>query len=383
MAHGYTPGLRVTERALLRKRRHLPLPGRVHVGVGDRVAADQLVAATELPGNVTNLNVAHELSCTPADVPDYLTVIVGEPVQVGQTIAETKALWGLFHSVAATPVSGTVETISEVTGQVLIRAEPIRVQIDAYLDGTVIEVEGDEAVTVEARAALLQGILGIGGEAHGNLKLLTDSPDAVLEPGLIDDSCAGCVLVGGSRVTLEALQSAAEVGAAGVVVGGIHGTDLNEFLGEQLGVAITGQEDVGTTLVLTEGFGEIAMAGRSWELLAARNGHRTSINGATQIRAGVIRPEVIIPLADASAGEVQAGGSAGLLEVGARLRAIREPFFGRLGRCTTLPVEPVTLASETQVRVLEVEFDDGARAIRRSPCSLSSSSPCRLSSRDV
>lgn len=362
MAHGYTPGLRVTERALLRKRRHLPLPGRVHVQVGDRVAADQLVAATELPGNVTNLNVAHELSCTPADVPDYLTVIVGEPVQVGQTIAETRALWGLFHSVAATPVSGTVETISEVTGQVLIRAEPIRVQIDAYLDGTVIEVEGDEAVTVEARAALLQGILGVGGEAHGNLKLLAESPDAVLEPGLIDDSCAGCVLVGGSRVTLGALQSAAEVGAAGVVVGGIHGTDLNEFLGQPLGVAITGQEDVGTTLVLTEGFGEIAMAGRSWELLAARNGQRASINGATQIRAGVIRPEVIIPEPEATWEADEADASVGL-EPGGQVRLIRAPYFGRLAVVTDLPEQLQQIETEAHVRVLRARLEDTGEEI--------------------
>jgi len=362
LAHGYTPGLRVTERALLRKRRHLPLPGRVHVQVGDRVAADQLVAATELPGNVTNLNVAHELSCTPADVPDYLTVIVGEPVQVGQTIAETRALWGLFHSVAATPVSGTVETISEVTGQVLIRAEPIRVQIDAYLDGTVIEVEGDEAVTVEARAALLQGILGVGGEAHGNLKLLAESPDAVLEPGLIDDSCAGCVLVGGSRVTLGALQSAAEVGAAGVVVGGIHGTDLNEFLGQPLGVAITGQEDVGTTLVLTEGFGEIAMAGRSWELLAARNGQRASINGATQIRAGVIRPEVIIPEPEATWEADEADASVGL-EPGGQVRLIRAPYFGRLAVVTDLPEQLQQIETEAHVRVLRARLEDTGEEI--------------------
>ena len=357
MAHGYTPGLRVTDRALIRRRRHLPLPGKLHVQVGDPVTADQLVASTELPGNVMNLNIAHELGCTPADVPDYLVVALGDAVQAGQVIAETRALWGLFHSIATTPATGTVETISEVTGQVLIRGEPIRVEMDAYLDGTVVEVEGHEAVTVEARGALLQGILGVGGEAHGDLKLMVNSPAAVMAPDAIDQSCSGRVLVGGSLVTLEALRAAVAAGAAGVIVGGIHDTDLDEFLGEPLGVAITGQEEVGLTLILTEGFGRTPMAGRSYELLAARDGRRASINGATQIRAGVIRPEVIVPEPEAAWQPEQADASVGL-EPGSQIRLIREPYFGRLATVTALPEELQQIETEARVRVLRARLAD-------------------------
>jgi hypothetical protein len=70
---------------------------------------------------------------------------------------------------------------------------------------------------------------------------------------------------------------------------------LSEILGYDLGVAITGSEDIPTTIVCTEGFGQIGMAGRSFDLLKELNGRRASISGATQIRAGVIRPEVIVP----------------------------------------------------------------------------------------
>ena len=67
------------------------------------------------------------------------------------------------------------------------------------------------------------------------------------------------------------------------------------FFGYDLGVAITGSEEIGITLVITEGFGKIPMAQRTFELLKSRTGAKTSINGATQIRAGVVRPEIIIP----------------------------------------------------------------------------------------
>ena len=44
MAHSYTPGLRVTPRATLRRERRLPLRGHVLVQAGDRVEADTVVA---------------------------------------------------------------------------------------------------------------------------------------------------------------------------------------------------------------------------------------------------------------------------------------------------------------------------------------------------
>ena len=43
-------------------------------------------------------------------------------------------------------------------------------------------------------------------------------------------------------------------------------------------------------------FGKINMGSRTFDLLKEHDGHFVSVNGATQIRAGVIRPEIVIPL---------------------------------------------------------------------------------------
>ena len=96
-------------------------------------------------------------------------------------------------------------------------------------------------------------------------------------------------------MTHEAINKAHDVGVLGIVGGGINDQDLKVILGYDLGVAITGNE-VGPTLVVTEGFGDISMGERTFDLLCSHEGRKASINGATQIRAGVIRPEVIIPL---------------------------------------------------------------------------------------
>ncbi|MFP4249935.1 MAG: hypothetical protein ACLFU7_09775 [Armatimonadota bacterium] len=354
--HGYTPGLRITDRALIRRLRRLPLPGQIHVSEGDEVKAEQLVGSTHLPGNVVTVNVAHELSMTPDDVPDYLLVEEGDEVEMREVIAESKSFWGLFHAIARSPIAGTVETISDVTGQVLVRGEPIAVEIDAYIDGTVVEVHGDEAVVVEARGALAQGILGVGGEAHGRLRVLCDSPEQQCTAELISDDCQDCILVGGGRVTLDALAAAREAGVAAVVSGAIDDRDLDQFMGEPLGVAITGQEDLGLSLVLTEGFGETPMRAQTFELLAERDGRRASVNGTTQIRAGVIRPEVVVPERGAT-WEAQDEAQTVGLAVGSPVRLIRPPTFGELAEIVELPEEPMEIATEARVRVARVRLE--------------------------
>ena len=120
------------------------------------------------------------------------------------------------------------------------------------------------------------------------------------------------------------MARAKEMGVAGLVVGGIHDKDLRALLGYDLGVAITGTEQVGFTLILTEGFGTIPMAAKTFSLLSAHAGQQASISGATQIRAGVIRPEIIIPKgAGASGGH----GAATVPDVRAFRSAIRFASF--------------------------------------------------------
>src|SRR6185503_5321306 len=121
------------------------------------------------------------------------------------------------------------------------------------------------------------------------------APDEELTAARLSAEQKGAVVVGGSYVSYETLMRARELGIAAVVVGGFDDGGLKRLLGRDLGVAITGAEDLGMTLVLTEGFGRIRMADRTWKLLGTHEGHRASVSGATQIRAGVMRPEIVIP----------------------------------------------------------------------------------------
>jgi hypothetical protein len=366
LAHAYTPGLRVSKQTEVRKERRLPLNGEVLVKVGDRVTAETVVAHTQLPGNVQTINVANKLSLLPEDIHGHMIHKVGDWVEEGDIIAESKSFFGLFKSQCRMPVGGTIESVSNITGQVIIREKAIPVEVNAYIDGDIVEVYENEGVLVKCRATFVQGIFGIGGEAVGELDTAVATPDEVLTADRLNASHKGKILVVGSLVTIEVLNRAREIGVKALIAGGIGDADLRTILGYDLGVAITGSEEIGLTVVVTEGFGQMTMAKRTFDLLTARKGMKTSISGATQIRAGVIRPEVVIPLGGPGQSlDEKAGGetpSSGLV-VGIAVRAIREPYFGRIGKVESLPPELQKLETEAKVRVLTVEFESGEIAV--------------------
>ena len=359
MAHAYTPGLRVTRQTTIRKQRRLPIAGDVLVEVGATVRAETVVARAELPGDVETVNVVNLLAVSAADLARYMLKAEGDAVAKDEVIAQTKPFLRFLKSSARSPIDGTIETISRVTGQVLVRAAPQPVEVKAYVDGTVVEVLPGEGVTIETSGAFIQGILGIGGQVTGDIVLAAETADATITPADITDDMADKIIVAGSLLTSETYQRAAAVGAAAVICGGFHDDDLRDLLDYDLGVAITGHEDIRPILIITEGFGTIPMAGATFDLLASHVGRRASANGATQIRAGVLRPEVIIPSDGASGGQVAEQSVAVGLMAGTQVRIIREPGFGRLGTVKRLPPGIETVESEAKVRVVEIEFPDG------------------------
>jgi hypothetical protein len=363
VAHAYTPGLRVTGWTKIQKERRLPLSGEVMVKKGDRVRAEQVVARTELPGNVQPVKAASILGQHQQDLLEYMTKKEGEGVGKGEVIATSKSFFGLFKSHCTSPCEGTIESISTVTGQVIIREPPIPVEVEAYIDGQVIEVIPKQGVIVETEGAFIQGIFGIGGETHGVIHMAVKSPDEELTERHLEGEVKGKVLVGGSLVTQAVLRKACERGVRAIVVGGMDADDLRSFLGYDLGVAITGSEQLGITLVTTEGFGRMAMAGRTFELLGHFEGRPCSVNGATQIRAGVMRPEIVVPLAQTDLAREKSFSMSAGLQVGSPVRVIRAPHFGRLGEVTDLPPELQVVESGAKVRILKVRFLDGSEDV--------------------
>jgi hypothetical protein len=363
MAQAFTPGLKVTQETIIKKKRILPLKGEVLVKEGDKVSYDQVVAKTDLPGNVIPINIANHLGVAANEVRECMLKKEGEKVEKGEKIALYTSFFGLFKNYSVSPITGTIENISDVTGQVLLREPPIPIEVRAYIDGIVTEIYPREGCQVETMGAFIQGIFGLSGERSGEIAVVADSPKTELTADMIKPEHKGKILVGGSLIRLNAIKKAQQAGVSAVVVGGVDDKDLRALLGHDIGVAITGHEKIGFTLIATEGFGEMYMAQRTFELLKANEGKWASVNGATQIRAGVMRPEIIIPV-DKSFDKKAASDEEGRgLLVGDPIRIIREPLFGELGTITEMVPELHKMESETMVRVFRVKLSDGKERI--------------------
>ncbi len=362
MAHAYTPGLKVINKTVVHKTRRLPLKGDVTVEKGTEVKAEEIVATTNLPGNVVPVNLANMLNIDASEIPELLIKKPGDAIKKDELIAETSGIFGMFKTKAISPATGTLESVSKITGQAIIREAPIPVSVLAYVDGKVTDIIEDEGVEISTAASFIQGIFGIGGERRGEIKVLTEDINTSITEEMITEDCKGKVLVGGSFLSLKAFKKAERLGAIGVVVGGFNYSDIKKIVGYDIGVAITGQEDINTTLIVTEGFGEVHMAEQTFKLLASHEGKMASINGATQIRAGVIRPEIIIPLGGSTKIKDEAAELFGM-DKGAEVRVIRAPYFGMLGEVTDLPHELQRLESGSLARVAKVKLHESKKEV--------------------
>jgi hypothetical protein len=109
------------------------------------------------------------------------------------------------------------------------------------------------------------------------------------------------------------------------------------------------------------------MSSKTFALLKEFNNKPVSINGATQIRAGVLRPEIVVPRSGVGKEELRCFDDTVFLEKGllpgTPVRLIREPYFGALGVVSGLPVQLQTIETESDVRVLEADLTDGRKVV--------------------
>ncbi len=354
----YTPGLLVTPYTSLTRVRELPLSGMTLVKPGDRVEADTPVLAAELPGEVEIIRIADQLGLDAETIGPGLRIGVGQRVEKGDLLCEIKTFFGMFSNRLHSPVSGHVEFFTETNAHLGIRYDSHPITVDAYVSGVVLEVEDGKSVTVSTEGAFVQGIFGVGGERRGTILSLDCPLDAVINDRMLQGlNLHHRVLVGGAAFSGEALRACAAGGVSAVITGSIDSATLGEFAGEEISVSVTGDEDVPFTLIITEGFGRLPLSHRVATLLQQLSGKACSVNGATQVRAGATRPEIIVPLETRLEGQTSETSAA--LAVGRRIRLIRMPHFGQFATIREMPGKPERVPSGAIVRVLRAEIDNG------------------------
>ncbi len=301
------------------------------------------------------LNVPEALGMQARFIGDTLRVTVGQAVIPGQVVAtryvERKTL------VVQSSVYGKVTEISD--GVITIKPLHVSTELPAYLAGRVSQVMPGQGVVVKAYAHLVQGRYGVGGETGGTL-LLAAEANSELDPSAVTANWEDKVVVVGSTASLSLMQAAAQAGAKALVMGYLPMQTLKQFTAGTGTVGLTGDEDVPFTVVITEGFLPQAMSYRAYDTLQAASGRYAAVNGTTHIRAGVIRPEVVVCQSEWPSIGTEDTVADQELDLGVVVRIIRSPYGGQVGRVIALPDERQQIVTGSRVRVATVQLAESA-----------------------
>ncbi len=282
-----------------------------------------------------------------------LRVRPGRIVTPGQVLAMTQEV---KPRVVVSPIYGRVESYSD--GILTIMPMWARTTLNAYLTGRVKRVIPGQGVEVQAYAHVVTGVYGVGSESGGELMLAADAGEE-LSPAAVTEQWRGKVVVAGRTASLELLQAAAEMGCAGMVLGHLGFNTLSKYVGLYSRPGVAGEDEVAMPIMLTERFSPAAMEKTRWQELASLQGRYASMSGRTQIRAGLVRPEVVVceddwPQHTCDSSELVSG----VVQVGDLVRIIRSPYLDQVGRVVRLPQERQVIATGSRLRVAEVALAD-------------------------
>jgi hypothetical protein len=336
---------RVLPLARIRRERRLPTRGTVLAQSGARVSSLDVVAKSNTVGHLRAVPLARYLRTPEANLPKYLLKKPGDEIQARQVIASKPELFGTLQRLYRAPASGRIAAVQGAWLAMDLVDQPFELQ--ALYRGGVVSVIPNLGVVIEATGALAQGIWGAGGTCYGVLKLMVDSPSAVLAEDQIDLSVRGTILVAGAGVTEEALRRAAQERAIGLIVGGLalHLRDLVTRLA--------------LPIVITEGWGERAMAAPIFELLRSRNDAEAVVNASSGAR-GAARPDVFIPVLPTGGAPIGPPPTL-VAEVGAPVRLVSGAHLGETGKIAQVPAAPAALESGVLAWGAQVELISGSR----------------------
>lgn len=333
----------------LRCERILPARGEVLVSVGDWVEPDDEVARCQVPGR---LWVVDLLPCRggprrPPEAKVLLHKMVGDTVQASDELAQASRRFERWRRPVPTcraPVDGRVLAIR--AGQMLIEAVPQAVALRACMSGRVSAVLPERGVVLSAAGALLQGVWGSGGQAHGPLRVVAESPAEPLRAQTVDGQIQGCLLVVGQLLDQQALEFAAEAGVRGIIAGSVS-AELCRLLSAWP-----------CPVLVTDGFGNLPMSLQAFSLLRSCAGCEAMLHAGLGSNWVTHRPEVLVPMA-VEGRMLPEQQPPQALRVGVRVRALRAPHLGAAGTAIDLGTRLEAVETGACLPVATVALEDG------------------------
>jgi hypothetical protein len=324
----------------LRRERILPLPGKVLVRKGQKVAASDVIAEADLNPEHVVLDIARGLGL-PGDQADrHIQCKVGTTVTTGDVLAGPV---GFFKRVIRTPYNG--EVVFTGGGQIMIKRENPLYELKAGLPGTVVELIDERGAIITNTGALIQGVWGNDRIDGGLLVVLAKQTDDILTSDRLDISLRGSVVLAGHCSQAEALKTASELPLRGLILASMDAR------------LVVMAQKIKVPIIVLEGFGQFNMDSVSFKLLSTNENRDVSINAESWDRFTGRRPEVIIPLPAPE--EMPMARETLMYTSGQTIRVIGSPYWGKTGRINQLLPTQATITNGLKVEAAEVRLENG------------------------
>ena len=245
---------------------HLPLGSQLKLKEGDLVNSGDLIAKIKLSPMVKEYPLAEVLNISSGRIMNCFLKKLGEVVEEGDLVAESKTMLGKPKAKFVSPISGVLDSLTE-EGILRIKLPSGETEIKAPFPGQIAAVSKKQ-VELAFPAQELKADWGVGIPQIGTIFCLEKQQADVFD---LNGDFQGKIVVVQGGFNHGFWYKAASLGLAGVVASGLTNKSLREII-EQEAV-----EKEGFKLPVL--FYETAMAPQIWQVFQKNEGKKAVIEG--------------------------------------------------------------------------------------------------------
>ena len=257
----------------------------------------------------------------------YILKKKGDRVQIGETLAGQQPIPALsfYTKKISAPCSGTIKQIDYETGMVMIQKDLPVVDMKSYYWGKIANIIPEYGAEIEFSGYVGVCIYGVGEMCWGRLV-----------EGIRSEIKGNIVFI--DHLSDDDAKRMVELEPVGIIVGSTNYENIQLLLHNKI------------VAVVLEGFGKKQISKNLNAFLRKSENKNILINGTTQLRAGVIRPQIIVPSDEEYYKR----------EYNEKVKIIWGEHYGKTGRRLTEPYEGI-MDSGIKTWLSDVIFDDNKK----------------------
>lgn len=352
--------LRVRKDNFVHIKRKLLGSGNLTASLNQEVTPNDILGRSIANAGFSTIELAKLLGVGNGSAVKYLKKPIGQNIYKGELLAYKKGFFG--EKVITSPTDGIIDSYDEKNGFLTIKYITKEIPLTAGVYGIIDMVDTvNGEVLIKTSATQIFGVLGVGDEKSGTLRIINGRNDLINTKQITADLINQIIVTGGF-IFADALRKAAGAGVGGVISGGINLSDY-QAIGGSVVPKTKALEDIGMSIVITEGFGVLPIGEDIFSALAPHEGRFIFIDGKNR-RLTLPNPnadsilslrKVVLPLQRKDINLADPRLIAEEIKIGSTIRITWPPFMGSQGKVIAIDESPTTLESGIQTYLLLVE----------------------------